>query len=53
MRHKCTYTVTTTCQGQVTDEKRFDSLVKAVVYYAKEVHKYGRYGTMNFQLYAI
>ena len=53
MRHKCTYTVTTTCQGHVTDKKQFDSLAKAVMYYVKIVHKYGGYGTMNFKLYAV
>lgn len=51
--HKCKYQVKTVCQGDLRENKEFDSLIKAVLYYCKKVKRYGKYGTMNFTLYAV
>lgn len=46
------YRVKVTCQGQLMTDETFNSLPKALWLYARKVMKYGKYGTMRFDLEA-
>ena len=51
-KHRVKFTVYLTCQGQLMDKTEYDSLIRALWHYAKNVRKYGKYGTMRFDLKA-
>ena len=47
-----TYRVKVTCQGQLMTDETFNSLPKALWLYSMKVMKYGKYGTMRFDVEA-
>ena len=51
-KHKIRFTVSFTCQGQLMEKVEYDSLIRALWHYAKNVRKNGKYGTMRFDLEA-
>lgn len=51
-KHRVKFTVYLTCQGQLMDKAEYGSLIRALWHYAKNVRKYGKYGTMRFDLEA-
>ena len=52
MPSRMVYIFTRTCQGQRQERIEFYSLIKAVLYWRKNIRKYGKYGTMRFDLTA-
>jgi len=52
MESRMIYIVTLTCQGQRLERIEFHSLIRAFLHYAKIVKKYGKHGTMRFDMEA-
>lgn len=50
--HKVKFTISMTCQGKLMEKHEYDSLILALWHYTKKVIKYGKYGTMRFDLEA-